>query len=135
MRRALAAACCVAWMVLVHAQSPGPTPLALPPPIEQPRDIPYPGTIRLQVDATDLERHLLRVRETIPVTGGRALVLLFPQWIPGNHSPTGRVDFVSGLILRSGGTRVEWTRDPVDVYAFHVEPPAGATTLDVEFVF
>src|SRR5205823_4257876 len=28
-----------------------------------------------------------------------------------------------------------WTRDPVDVFAFHVDVPTGATALDVAFQF
>ncbi len=36
---------------------------------------------------------------------------------------------------RAGGQRVEWTRDPVDVYAFHVNVPQGVTQLDVDFQF
>jgi predicted metalloprotease with PDZ domain len=35
--------------------------------------------------------------------------------------------------MHSGGSRLDWTRDPVDVFAFHVAVPAGATTLDVAF--
>src|SRR5262249_50306108 len=78
---------------------------------------------------------LFSVRETIPVRGGEPLVLLFPQWLPGNHSPTGRVDKVAGLMIRADGTRVEWRRDVVDVYAFHVDVPPSATAIDVEFQF
>ncbi len=128
-------ASCLALTAIVTAQSPGPTPLPLPPPIEAPRDVPFRGVVQLRVDATDLDRRLLHVRETIPVEGGAPLVLLYPQWIPGNHSPTGRVDFVAGLKMSSNGARVAWTRDPVNVFAFHVQPPAGATTIDVEFEF
>ena len=117
------------------AQSPGPQPLPLPPPIAAPSDTPYPGTIRLSVDATDIERHLFNVRETIPVRGGASIVLLYPQWLPGNHGPSGRVDKLAGLIVRANGGRVEWQRDPVNVYAFHVEVPSGATTLEVEHQF
>src|SRR5438552_11115257 len=101
--------------------------------VPEPKDIPYPGTIRLNVDATDIERHIFTVRETVPVRGGEQLVLLFPQWLPGNHSPTGRVDWMAGLTIRANGTRVEWKRDPVDVFAFHVAVPPAATSLDVEF--
>lgn len=43
------------------------------------RDIPYAGTIRLNVDATDIARHIFWVRETIPVRGGDSPVLLYPQ--------------------------------------------------------
>ena len=103
--------------------------------VPEPKDIPYAGTIRLNVDATDIERHIFNVRESVPVRGGEQLTLLYPQWLPGNHSPTGRVDKLGGLIIRANGTRLEWRRDPVDVFAFHVAVPAAATSLDVEFQF
>src|SRR6267378_745415 len=90
----------------------GPGPIPMPAAIIAPRDTPYPGTIRLNVDATDTDRHIFRVRETIPVRGGDSLVLLYPQWLPGNHSPTGRVDKLGGLTMRANGTRLEWKRDP-----------------------
>ena len=108
------------------AQSAGPQPLPLPPQIVAPRDAPYPGTIRLNVDATDIERHILGVHETIPVRAGEPMVLLYPRWLPGNHAPTGRVDKLSGLVIHANGARLEWTRDPVDVFAFHVTAPARA---------
>jgi predicted metalloprotease with PDZ domain len=117
----------------IMAQTP-PQPMAMPPAIDAPRDTPYPGTIRLQVDATDITRHIFRVKESIPVRGGE-MTLLYPKWLPGNHSPTGRIDAVAGLMIQAGGKRVEWTRDPVDVFAFHVNVPAGADTLDIEFQF
>jgi predicted metalloprotease with PDZ domain len=110
-------------------------PVNLPPAIPAPRDVAYPGTIRLAVDATDLERRIFRVRETIPVEGGRPLTLLFPKWIPGGHKPEGPLPGLAGLVITAGGQRVEWTRDPVEVYAFHVAPPAGATSLELSFQF
>ncbi len=116
-------------------QSPGPQPLPLPVQIAAPKDIPYPGAIRLDVDATDLERHIFKIRETIPVRGGESLALLYPQWLPGNHSPSGRVDKLAGLLIYANGARLEWVRDPVDVFAFHVNVPAGATALEVNFQF
>src|SRR6266850_4349748 len=102
--------------------------------ITPPRDTPYPGTIRVEVNATDTDRHIFKVRETIPISGG-SNVLLYPQWLPGNHSPTGRVDKFAGLVIRADGERVQWTRDPVNVFAFHVNAPAGTTALEVEFQF
>ena len=116
-----------------QAQTP-PQPTPYPAAIETPRDVAYPGTIQLAVDATDITRHVFRVKESIPVHGGQ-VTLLYPRWIPGHHSPTGRVDAVAGLIIQANGKRVEWVRDTVDVFAFHVDVPAGATTLDVEFQF
>lgn len=117
------------------AQSPGPQPLPMPAPIAAPRDTPYPAAIRLNVDATDVDRRIFRVRETIPVRSGEPIVLLYPQWLPGNHSPSGRVDKLAGLMIHANGARVEWVRDPVDVFAFHVAAPANAPSLDVEFQF
>lgn len=117
----------------LHAQSPGPQPLPYPAAIAAPRDVAYPGTIRLSVDATDTTHRVLRVRETIPIRAGQPLTLLYPQWLPGNHGPRGRVDYMAGLIVRANGQRLPWTRDPVDVFAFHVRPPGGAISLDVEF--
>src|SRR5215467_1619668 len=100
-----------------------------------PKDTPYAGTIRLNVDATDIDRHIFKVRESLPVRGGDQLLLLYPQWLPGNHSPSGRVDKLGGLVIRANGTRLEWKRDPVDVFAFHVAVPPAATALDVEFQY
>jgi predicted metalloprotease with PDZ domain len=116
-----------------RAQSAGPQPLPMPPQIIAPRDIPYPGTIRLAVDATDIDRRIFRVQETVPVRGGEPLTLLYPQWLPGNHSPSGRVDKLAGLTVKANGTPLEWTRDTVDVFAFHVRVPVGVTSLDVAF--
>jgi predicted metalloprotease with PDZ domain len=119
----------------ILAQSAGPQPAPMPPPIVAPRDMGYPGVIRLDVDATDVERRIFKVHETLPVQPGAPLVLLFPQWLPGNHGPTGRVDKLTGLVIRTEGARVAWTRDPVDVFAFHVSVPPQASALDVEFQF
>jgi len=131
----------LSWCALVLSaacalgQSLGPQPLPMPAPIAAPRDTPYLAAIGLNVDATDIERHIFRVRETIPVRAGEPLVLLYPQWLPGNHSPSGRVDKLAGLMIYANGAHVEWVRDPVDVFAFHVAVPASATTLDVDFQF
>lgn len=102
--------------------------------IGAPEDIAYPGTIGLAVDAIDVTRHVFRVKETIPVQGS-ALTLLYPKWLPGHHSPTGRIDTLAGLEIYAHGKRVEWLRDTVDVYAFHVDVPSGAKKLDLEFQF
>lgn len=53
------------------AQSLDPQPLPMPAPIAAPRDTPYLAAIRLNVDATDIERHIFRVRETIPILTAR----------------------------------------------------------------
>jgi predicted metalloprotease with PDZ domain len=107
--------------------------LPLPPAIATPQDTPYPGTIELAVDATDLSQHIFRVHETVPVQQAGDFVLLYPKWIPGNHSPTGPIPTLGGLIIKSGTQRLAWTRDVVDDYAFHVNVPQGVASLSVDF--
>ncbi|WP_395121362.1 M61 family metallopeptidase [Rhodanobacter sp. FW102-FHT14D06] len=102
--------------------------------VPDPQDAPYAGTIALHVDASDTAQGIFRVQETIPVTAG-ALTLLYPQWIPGDHSPTGPIDMLAGLKLRADGKPVAWKRDKYNVYAFHLDVPAGASSLDVQFQY
>jgi predicted metalloprotease with PDZ domain len=40
-----------------------------------------------------------------------------------------------GLVIHAGNTRLEWVRDPVEVFAFHVNVPDGATALDADYQF
>ncbi len=94
----------------------------------------YPGTIVLNVDASDTARQIFRVRESIPVRAGK-LTLLYPQWLPGNHRPSGPLNQLAGLTLRADGKVVEWRRDPANVFAFELEVPAGATTLEAQYQF
>ena len=102
--------------------------------VPRPRDTPYPGTIVLRVDVTDLERHVFNVHEVIPVAPG-PLTLLYPEWLPGNHAPRGPIDELGGLVINANGKRVEWARDPLNIYAFQVQVPPGATRLDLEFQY
>ncbi len=132
MRRVfLSAALSLGLSTLASAQTPQTAPL--PPYTPDAQDIPYPGTLLLSVDATDIERHIFRIHETVPVTGGVPMTLLFPKWLPGNHSPTGPISDMGGLILYADGQRLAWTRDPVDDYAFHVTPPVTARKIEIEF--
>jgi predicted metalloprotease with PDZ domain len=117
----------------VLGQSPGPRPVPMPAPIPAPQDRPYPGVIHLAVDATDTAHRVFGVHETIPVPAAGPLVLLYPEWIPGHHTDNGPVQELAGLVLHAGGARLAWTRDPVDVFAVHVNVPAGATSVDADF--
>ena len=113
-----------------------PQPFAMPPATAAPLDVAYPGgPLTLTVDATDTERRIVQVRETIPVTGAGPITLLYPQWLPGNHAPRGPLEKVAGLVIRAGGQVVPWMRDPVDVFAFHVNVPTGARSLEIEFQY
>jgi predicted metalloprotease with PDZ domain len=114
------------------ASMPQPAPLAdtIPPP----GDTPYPGTIKLAVDATDTDHGIFRVTETIPVKPG-PLVLLYPKWLPGNHSPTGQISKIAGLTFTAGGKTIAWKRDPVDVFAFHLDIPDGVEAIEAKFQY
>jgi predicted metalloprotease with PDZ domain len=107
---------------------------SFPVPLPAPRDEAYPGTIKLHVDATNTAQRIYTVRATVPASPG-PLTLLYPQWLPANHAPRGPVDKLGGLIIRAGGQRLEWRRDPVEVYAFHVDVPAGANAVELEYQF
>jgi len=102
--------------------------------IPEPKNAAYPGTIDLRVDATDIEHRLFRVQEKVPVRAG-ALVLLYPEWLPGNHAPRGPIDSLAGLQIKGGGKAIAWTRDAENMYAFHVRVPAGVSALELEFQF
>ena len=109
--------------------------MANPPPIPSPQNVPYTaGTIKIDVDGTDVAHRIFRVHETIPVAAG-ALTLLYPQWIPGNHSPTGPIDKIAGLVVKANGKTLTWTRDQYNVYAFHIDVPQGASAVDVSFEY
>ena len=112
-----------------------PQPVPIIETIPAARDIAYPGTIQLDVDATDTTRGIFRVREQIPVAEAGPMALLFPKWLPGNHSPSGQLDKLTGLVIRADGKMVPWVRDTVDVYAYHIDVPSGARRLDIEFQF
>ncbi len=131
--------CCLLLAALALAvplgaqnSQPQPEPVPMPPPIATPADTPYPGTITLDVNLTDTTDRVAKVHETIPVKAGE-LTLLYPAWIPGNHSPTGPIQKVAGLFVKADGKSIPWVRDRVDVYAFHIEVPKGVNTLDVNF--
>lgn len=117
------------------AQNSAPYPLAFHDTIPKPRDTAYPGTITLHVDATNVQQGIFRVKETIPVAKSGHMVLLYPKWIPGKHGPRGEIDKLAGLQISANGQRLQWKRDPVDVFAFHVDVPKGAKALDIEFQF
>lgn len=130
----------VVYLVLFaagFAQQPpaSPRPVAPALAIAAPQDVAYPGTLQLTIDATDLDRRIFRVKETIPVNAAGPFTLLLPRWLPGNHAPAGRPDLLAGLVITAAGQRIEWTRDPVEITAFHLTLPAGIRQLELEFQY
>ena len=99
-------------------------------------DVPYPGgVIGLAIDATDVTRGIYRVTETIPVAAGtRELTLMFPQWLPGKHGPRGSVAELAAISFETGGQKLAWKRDTVEVNAFHVTLPEGTRDVTARFI-
>ena len=92
------------------------------------------GTITLALDARETPRKLLHARETFAVTPG-ALTLVYPKWLPGEHSPDGAIDDLVGLKFSAGDKTLSWRRDSIDQFAFHLDVPQGVDTLDVSLDF
>lgn len=89
-----------------------------------------PMTIVL--DARKASLGLAYSHMTIPVQPG-PFTIVYPEWIPGNHSPDGPLNNISQLVVRAGGRPIAWHRDQVDMYAFHVDVPSGVHTIDADF--
>ncbi|MEY3657881.1 MAG: hypothetical protein RL425_642 [Pseudomonadota bacterium] len=99
------------------------------------RDIAFPGTMRLEVDARDTEQGIFRIQQSIPVSASGPMVLLFPEWLPGTHAPRGQIEKVAGLTIKANGNSLQWRRDAQNVFAFHIDVPNGARDIDVSFQF
>lgn len=140
MHRRIAFAALLLGTTAALAQSPQggnsmPQPLPFEETIPAPRDVDYPGVIKLEVDATDIRQAIFRVKETIPVAQAGRMTLLMPAWLPGNHAARGQIEKLAGLVVRANGRVLPWRRDPVDVYAFHIDVPQGVRQIEASFQF
>lgn len=86
----------------------------------------------LVVDATRAADGILQVHERIPAAAG-PFTIVYPKWIPGEHGPTGPLGNLAALRVSANGTDLDWRRDPLDLYAFHVNVPSGAQDVSVDF--
>ena len=84
--------------------------------------------IRITADLTEAPRKLYHAEIDLPVKAGENSFTT-PQWIPGNHRPTGPADDITGVVFSVDGKPIPWRRDDVDLYEFHVDVPKGVTTL------
>jgi predicted metalloprotease with PDZ domain len=84
--------------------------------------------IEIVADLSEAPRKVYHAEVDLPVSGG-PLTLTTPQWIPGNHRPTGPVSDITGVVFTIDGKPIEWRRDDVNFYEFHVNIPEGVTTL------
>jgi predicted metalloprotease with PDZ domain len=90
------------------------------------------GKIDLSVDATEASRKILHVVERVSATAGD-FTLAYPEWIPGEHGPTGPVIDLVGVHVFAGERELPWTRDKFDMYSIHVAVPAGSNDLTLKF--
>jgi predicted metalloprotease with PDZ domain len=89
---------------------------------------------KISVDATDSIRRLYHVKMAMPVKPG-PLTLLYPEWIPGEHGPTGPVTDLVNLRITANGNSIPWRRDRADMYAFQLDIPQGVVSIDVALDF
>jgi predicted metalloprotease with PDZ domain len=84
--------------------------------------------IQITADLSEAPRKIYHAEIDFPVTAG-PLALTTPEWIPGNHMPTGPASEIVGVVFTANGQKLQWRRDDVDLYQFHLEIPKGVTTL------
>src|SRR3546814_13672941 len=89
--------------------------------------------MRLMVDATDTVQNIFKIRQIIPIGSSGPMTLLYPEWLPGHHAPRGQIEKLVGLKISAGGQPLRWSRDPLNVYAFHVSVPEGVRELSLEY--
>ncbi len=124
-----------AWGQVVPPQNSRPGATAKLDTIPAPRDVPYPGTMQLTVDASDVTRGIFRIHQQVPVPHAGDFVMLYPKWIPGGHTPRGDIKNITGFRPSANGQPLEWTRDDLDVTAFHINVPAGITSIDLDYQY
>jgi len=113
--------------------SPGPSPIApASAPIAAPKDRPYPGEIRLAVDASDLERRIVRVHETLSGLGPDT-VLLYPKWLPGTHAPQGPIDRLAGIRMTANGASVSLDARSRRCLRVSRTSGLGVKSIDIDF--
>src|SRR5205823_2889685 len=91
-----------------------------------------PVPVELEVDLSDVGRRVVHTKLVIPATPG-TLTLYYPKWVPGTHGPIGPVSEQAGLRVKAGSQTLAWKRDDADPYAFHVDVPSGADSVEVSF--
>ncbi len=90
--------------------------------------------IQILLDLKDAPRKILHARLSIPVRPG-PLTLAYPQWIPGEHSPTGPIDNFAGIVITANGQPLVWRRDDVNMFALHLTVPDGVEKLEAKVDF
>jgi predicted metalloprotease with PDZ domain len=84
--------------------------------------------VRIAADLSDAPRKIYHAEIDIPVTAG-VVSLTTPEWIPGNHRPTGPASDITGVVFTAHGKPLAWRRDDEDLYQFHVTVPPGVKEI------
>jgi predicted metalloprotease with PDZ domain len=90
--------------------------------------------ITLSVDLRDAPKKILHAVEILPVAPGPN-TLVYPKWIPGEHMPSGPIDDMAGFFITGNGQPIKWERDPLDMFAFHFDVPAGVSSVEINMDF
>ena len=117
------------------AQISAPAAVPVVQTVPDAKDVAYPGTMTLDIDASDVTRGVYRVVQTVPVASGtRDLILQLPRWLPGEHGARGPLAELVDIHFYAGDRELAWKRDPVEVFAFHIDVPAGTTAVTAKFL-
>ena len=93
------------------------------------------ATMKASVDATDITRGLLKASTEYRVSNG-VFELFYPQWIPGIHGPKGPIENLAEILVSTlNGKRIEWQRDPHDVYRFLIHVPREVRRIVVDTTY
>ena len=87
------------------------------------------------VDLTNVNDRVLNVQETDSRQSRRDCAALSRSGFPARTRRRIAIANLAGLVVTANGKRIDWVRDRVNMYAFHIEVPQGATALDVSFQY
>jgi predicted metalloprotease with PDZ domain len=90
--------------------------------------------ITIALDATDAPRKIFHAQLTIPATPG-TMTLYYPEWIPGEHAPSGPVINLTGLKFTGKGQLLKWRRALDDNWTVNVEVPSGVNEIHANLDF
>lgn len=88
--------------------------------------------ILLNVDATEVDRGVIRVQETLPTSSGKR-AFYFPKFIPGEHRASGPINYLFDLHFYANGKELEWNRDGAELFKFIVDVPSGVDNIEAKF--
>lgn len=91
--------------------------------------------MKVDIDTTQLSRHLLHSRIQLPAKPG-SFSFRHPEWIPGIHGPSEQIRNIGGLtVTGANGERLEWRRDAEQLTLFTVEVPESSDHVVVELTY